>query len=443
MDQKRKSNSNATLLAQSSRQRIVLVLLLMLVCTFGALAQPEILRDCPMVVTPSAPALRGPSSPMAQVQSGNCRLQYDPSDTTIYRIPVVVHIIHNGEAIGIGANVADARVYEQIQTLNEDFRRKQGTRGFNTDPDGADPRIEFVLATVDTAGRPFDGIIRVNGGQPNYSVGSNSFKRRSFFRSDRYFNIWVINLNTYLGYGSWPVSSLPGMNGLGSPADSAFDGLVISYKYFGNSGTLGGNYNLGRTATHEIGHCLGLLHVWADGNCQATDYCNDTPSQDGQIYFCPTNPPNSCPLDRPGPDQIANYMQYTDDRCMNLFTADQVRRMRTVMQTSMLRCTLPSSPALGLDLPTRDKPLNGARLYPNPSNEGFVTIQLSKPALISSTKWYDSMGKALGSNSADLTEGFSGSETSIKIEAPRTPGIYFLRLTPANGQAAILKLVVR
>lgn len=396
----------------------------------------DIERSCPMVV----PQFQSKQSFGSMTRPG-CRLLYDPTDTTVYRVPVVVHIIHNGEPIGTGANVDDARVFEQIRILNEDFRRRAGTPGFNTNPVGADARIEFVLAAKDTLGQPFNGIVRKNGGQSTWSVSDDRFKRLSYFRSDQYFNIWVINLSVFLGYGSWPVSSLPGMGGLGSLADSAKDGLVIGFRYFGQTGTLGGRYNQGRTATHEIGHCLGLIHVWGDGDCSATDHCDDTPAQNGQHFFCPNPAPNTCTNLRPGPDQIENFMQYTDDVCMNVFTQDQVRRMRTVMQLSPLRCTLPSSPALPTSLPGRLNLLKGS-LYPNPTYGGELSLSVNTIAEIRSITLHSSTGQKLVLQWQVEESGSVGLQR-FRLASPEAAGIYFLKVETNDGQLGQFRLVVQ
>lgn len=403
------------------------------------LDSPASFRTCPMVVTDMAK--RTVPEPARQILNNRCNLTYNPQDTTVYQVPVVVHIIHNGEPVGTGANIDDARVFEQIRILNEDFRRKPNTPGFNTSPVGADARIEFALAVKDTLGNAFNGIVRKNGGRSNWSIGDNGYRSLSFFRSDKYFNIWVINLNTFLGAGTWPVSSLPGMAGLGNYADSARDGLVVGFRYFGQTGTLGGRYNQGRTATHEIGHCLGLIHVWGDGDCTATDHCNDTPAQNGQVFFCPNPAPNTCPNQRPGPDQIENFMQYTDDVCMNLFTRDQVTRMRTVLQLSPLRCTLPKSDALPTFIDQKRPTLRG-QLYPNPGTSAAqVVLSLNTLAEHAKLTWVNAQGQTMEAETVSAERESTGI-LKLMVKTPSVRGMYNLQVQDALGNRGSFKLVV-
>lgn len=371
-------------------------------------------------------------------QFAGCSAVTDTTDTTIYKIPVVVHIIHNGEPIGTGANIADQRVYDQIRILNEDYRRQVGTNGYNNNPVGADARIEFVLAGADTLGNPFSGIVRVNGGQSSWSLGSTGYKQMSYFRCDRFLNVWVVDLGNFLGFSQWPISNFPGLSGLATPADSAKDGVVINYRYFGLSGRDGGFYNLGRTLTHELGHYFGLFHVWADDpTCFNTDYISDTPTQAGEFYGCPVNPRNSCISIGVGPDQKENYMQYTDDRCMNLFTKEQVKRMRGIIQTSKYRCQLPTSPVLSLNKTGHD---NSISLYPNPLVSGNqLTIQGLSKVQIKSVKVFDVLGRMVA-----IYTDLNNSLSELTLELPRlATGIYSTVIEPVAGNQIVKKLKVQ
>lgn len=267
---------------------------------------------------------------------------------TIYRIPVVVHVVHNGEPVGSGANISEAQVQSQIEVLNEDFRRQEGTNGFNSA--GVDTRIEFYLATTDPEGNvlPEPGIHRYDGGLPVWPTGfatsvDNVLKPATIWDPNRYFNIWTVNFGGFigrnlLGYAQFPSNSgLPGLDADEGPAET--DGVVVGYKYFGsaekgNFPDLNETYNLGRTCTHEVGHWLGLRHIWGDGGCQVDDYCNDTPSSDEPNYTC--TPHISCGT----VDMIENYMDYTEDNCMSIFTQNQKDRMVQVLVNSPRRNTL-------------------------------------------------------------------------------------------------------
>ena len=265
----------------------------------------------------------------------------------IIYIPVVVHVIHNGDAYGTGENITDEQVESQITVMTQDFRRLSGTPGFNTNPVGADSTIEFVLAKVDPNGNPTNGINRVNLCQASWSTGDidSTVKPATIWDPNSYMNMWSVNFTdgSLLGYAQFPDGSgLAGMPASGGPANS--DGVVAGYRFFGSSDLTTGNFappfDKGRTMTHEVGHYLGLRHIWGDGGCAVDDFCADTPAAAGANGGCPAGT-NSCPA--PGNDMIENYMDYTDDTCMNIFTNDQKTRMLTVMNVSPRRASLKTS----------------------------------------------------------------------------------------------------
>ena len=270
------------------------------------------------------------------------------TDTNVYQIPVVVHIIHKGEALGIGTNVSDERVRSQIQILNEDYRRKVGTLGFNTDQRGADAMIEFVLARRAEDSTPSSGIIRIDGGNRDWSIGDDAtLKGLSRWNPAKYLNLHICDVaGSFIGYSSFPL--VPGWNF--DPNAPNTEGVVIDYKAFG-LGSESRLYNKGRTATHEIGHYLGLLHLWGDqASCGGDDFCTDTPNQNGEINLCPTTavacPGSTDPM-------IPNYLNYTNDICMNIFTTDQVTRMRYVMRNGLNRRSLTNSVGLVANKPQK------------------------------------------------------------------------------------------
>ncbi len=269
----------------------------------------------------------------------------------IITIPVVVHIIHNGDVVGTDENILDGQVISQIRVLNEDFRRKSGSPGDNSNPVGADVEIEFALAKRDPAGVLSDGINRVNLGQESWSLTdiNTIIKPQTQWNPEKYLNIWVVKFatNDVLGYAQFPsASQLSGIDA--DPGAANTDGVVIGYKFFGNStyfssGTYRPDFDKGRTTTHEVGHWLGLRHIWGDGDCSVDDFCNDTPLSAYANYGCPSGV-DSCPA--PGLDMVQNYMDYTYDLCMNVFTNDQKTRMVTVMANSSRRTSLKTSDAL-------------------------------------------------------------------------------------------------
>ena len=280
----------------------------------------------------------------------------------VYQIPVVVHVVHNGEAVGTGTNISYAAIQSQIDVLNEDFRRILGTPGWNNHPDGADTEIEFCLARRKPDGTAFangeDGVNRINRNTagftaPPYAQTYINGTIKPYctvtqgWDPGKYMNFWSMNLgNGLLGYAQFPTSVIGGM-GCGAQSGNT-DGVVMLYSSIGKSAVTGfpAPYNEGRTATHEIGHWLGLRHIWGDAlNCTGDDFCNDTPMTSQSNAGCPvgTNTCTTTPID--APDMIENYMDYTYDACMNIFTKDQKMRMRTVLENSPIRASLIRSDA--------------------------------------------------------------------------------------------------
>lgn len=267
----------------------------------------------------------------------------------VITIPVVVHVIHNGDAYGAGENIRDEQVLSQIQVMNEDFRRIVGSPGFGP---GVDVEIEFCLAQTDPNGNPTNGINRVNLSSAGWARTGieGTVKPSTQWNPNDYLNMWTVRFaapdDGLLGYAQFPSNStLPGLNTNGGNANT--DGVVMSFSAFGSSdiypaGVYSAPYDKGRTTTHEVGHWLGLRHIWGDGGCAVDDFCADTPTAGAPNYNCVTV--NSC-IDGPGdlPDQIQNYMDYTNDACMDRFTQNQKERMLTVMSVATRRASLASS----------------------------------------------------------------------------------------------------
>jgi hypothetical protein len=253
----------------------------------------------------------------------------------IIYIPVVVHVIHNGDAYGVNENITDEQVQSQITVMNQDYRRMAGTPGFNNNAVGADIQIEFVLAKVDPNGNPTNGINRVNLCQVFWEMGTidSTVKPSTIWNPTQYMNMWSVNFGgtsaDLLGYAQFPSTGT---------ATANTDGVVAGYNYFGSqsiypAGNFSAPYNQGRTMTHEVGHFLGLYHTFQGGcsgeNATAGDLCADTPAVATANYGCTAR--NSCPTG--AGDMIANYMDYTDDSCMNIFTVNQKARITAVMST--------------------------------------------------------------------------------------------------------------
>ncbi len=266
---------------------------------------------------------------------------------TIYKIPVVFHVIHDGSNVGFGTNISDEKIFEQVRILNEDFRRtnSDATETLSEFVDvAADTQIEFVLAKQDPEGLPTNGIVRTRGSKDAYASNEEQLlMSQSYWPHNDYLNIYVTDISgNFLGYAQFPFSNLPGI----APELENYqltDGLVLDYVWVGNNTATGGEFDsYGRTATHEIGHWLGLRHTWGDvNNCSLDDFCEDTPEESRSASDCELNK-SSCG----SVDMVQNYMNYAYDVCMNLFTTCQRERMRTVLELSPRRKSLLTSHGL-------------------------------------------------------------------------------------------------
>lgn len=240
-------------------------------------------------------------------------------------IPVVFHIIHkNGFE-----NISQAQIMDQIRILNEDFRKKPGTNGGkSTNALAADMEIEFRLAQYDPWGNKSDGINRIYN--PNFTDNANNgVKGLAYWDSEKYLNIWVVNTiaaiggvsGTVLGYAQFPWDR---------QSKPTTDGIVIRADQVGTVGT-GRQDQAGRTLTHEVGHWIGLYHTFQGGCFGQGDGVADTPPVAAASSGC-NKGQNSCSSDVPNlPDQIENYMDYSDGTCMELFTTGQKSRVHSIL----------------------------------------------------------------------------------------------------------------
>ncbi|MBI2720542.1 MAG: T9SS type A sorting domain-containing protein [Bacteroidetes bacterium] len=253
----------------------------------------------------------------------------------VVNIPVVVHVIYNTAA----QNISDAQIQSQIEVLNEDFRRLNADK-VNTPTSftsvAADAEITFCLATKAPNGAATNGIIRksttVTSWSTNDLVKYSAQGGSDAWPAASYLNIWVCNLGGgVLGYAQFPGGA------------AVTDGVVINYNYFGRGYATLAPYNKGRTGAHEVGHWLNLRHIWGDAAC-GDDLVNDTPTQQASNYGCPAYPNKTCSNTTSG-DQFMNYMDYTDDACMNMFSAGQKTRMKALFATGGARASLLNSTA--------------------------------------------------------------------------------------------------
>ena len=242
------------------------------------------------------------------------RAEYNPS-VALYRIPVVVHIIQSSNGTG---SMPDSRAISQIEILNEDFQALAGSNG----APGNDGQIEFYLATEDPNGNPTTGI--THSTNTTWYNDGGSYYNTLAWDTNRYLNIYTNSASGALGY----VPDLPQGGISGSNADR----VVILHSTFGRNAPFN-PFNLGRTVTHEVGHYLGLYHTFDNGcgssSCYTTgDRICDTNGESSPTFGCPNNR-NSCG----GTAPFHNYMDYSDDVCMNQFTIEQNNRMRCSLLT--------------------------------------------------------------------------------------------------------------
>lgn len=304
-----------------------------------------------------------------------------------YVIPVVVHVVYDSEE----KNLPDSTIHKQIELLNADFQRQNAdTINMRSDFDivKGNPNIRFKLAQIDPEGGPTNGITRTETSITSFAdfgliTGDFSSLERvketnegghDAWDTEKYLNIWICDMSLFgspviLGYASppaglpnWPPGSIPNI----------IDGVVVQYEAIGDNNPnelvmpgMGSSYALGRTLSHEVGHYLGLRHIWGDGDCTMDDGIDDTPNADSESEFDCDDSKNSCLDTIQGidlPDMIENYMDYSAEDCQNTFTQGQVDLMRGVLENQRY------------DL-VHDNPANveefaiNIELYPNPVNE--------------------------------------------------------------------------
>lgn len=275
------------------------------------------------------------------------RSSNSPASELIYTIPVVFHVVYSSPI----SNIPETEILEQLDALNADFRRTNSDA--SSTPSiyaniAADVKIQFCMATKDPDGNPIDiAVTRTPSTQNeyNYITDDDNLKSIISWPSEQYLNVWITKLEgDILGYAQFPTNT--NLDGLGGENGQAYtDGVVVDYRAFGIEQPYtspSSPYRLGRTLTHEVGHWLGLFHIFGntDAGC-LTDFVDDTPRQrsnDGfgscdSVFF-------NCD---PQPVMFQNYMDYSNDACMNLFTLGQKERMRTALTVGDRRQLLLSS----------------------------------------------------------------------------------------------------
>ncbi|WP_299394437.1 zinc metalloprotease [uncultured Gelidibacter sp.] len=238
-----------------------------------------------------------------------------PSDNLgVITIPVYVHVVYSNSQ----ENISDQQIASQMAVLNKDFRKTNSD--LNTIP------AEFAGLAADTEVQ-FTLVNTFRHANSKTSWGTNDQVKSVYppVSPETHLNIWVCNIGGgILGYAQFP----------GGPL--ATDGVVVGPNYFGTTGYVSSPFDKGRTLTHEVGHYLNLRHIWGDGRCNQDDYVADTPTSDGPNYGCPSYPTVNCR----STDMTMNYMDYTNDACMSMFSLGQKSRMRTIFASGGPRAAM-------------------------------------------------------------------------------------------------------
>jgi hypothetical protein len=279
----------------------------------------------------------GRGARLEQIDSHTVQFELDHGheDRAVVTVPVVFHVVYNTTA----QNVSDAKLLAQLQQLNDDFARLNSDA--NQTPSiftgvAANTELQFCLAQRDPSGNATNGIVRrqttVSSFSSNDAVKFTANGGSDAWPRDSYLNIWVANLSGgLLGYAQFPGGA------------AATDGVVVLFSSVGSiaSPGTGSPFNLGRTLTHEVGHWANLRHIWGDATC-GSDQVSDTPVHNTSNGGCPTYPHLSTCSGTPV-EMSMNYMDYSNDVCMNIFTLGQKTRMQALFGTGGSRVALLSS----------------------------------------------------------------------------------------------------
>lgn len=352
----------------------------------------------------------------------------DQTKGVVYTIPVVIHVIHNGEAVGTGSNLSDADAAAIITVMNEQFRKTNADTLWPGDPFydlSVDTEIEFCLAQRDPQGNPTSGITRMQGSQATWQdfEFDSLVKPITIWDHTSYMNMWSCDFTdpSLDGYGTFPA---------GVAADK--DGIVVSYNDFlaPNMG------NKSIVATHEVGHYLNLNHIWGDDQC-GDDMVADTPPAETDNSGCPNYPHNANSACGAGPDgeMFMNYMDYSDAVCTMVYTPDQTTRMRTTLET--FRSGLLTSDACQPLMGVNSLSSNLFSVYPNP-NQGVFVIDLNDNSIGNvSITVYDQLGQ-------EVIQLSNVVQFPVEVTLEDVPnGIYYVKIandqSVSNTKVSVLK----
>jgi len=313
---------------------------------------------------------------------------------SVLTINVVVHVVYNS----IFNDISEQAINEQMEVLNEDYNQLNAD---TTDvPDmfksvAGNPQIRFQLATRDTLGQATTGITRTRTTVGNFWIfdrlQQTALGGKDPWDQSRYLNIWVAQIS----------SRLPGYSNTPDFIGTLQDGVSIDYRAFGTSGRVRDPFVLGRTTTHEVGHYLGLRHIWGPTGqgCVEDDGIADTPNQMNSTPGCFTDQ-STCNT----PDMRTNFMDYTNDVCMNLFTQGQADRMRNTLLT--LRSSLLQPLPVSNDSEIPNKVKANFEIFPNPSSGRFRMVFDESAKFPVDIRVVDMLGKEVFKQSISTPESF-------------------------------------
>jgi hypothetical protein len=341
-------------------------------------------------------------------------------------IPVVVHVVYNSNA----ENISDDQIKSQIEALNDDFNKTN--LDFANVPAAfrslaGESNIRFVLAKSDPDGRATTGIIRKQSNNRMWTdddhIKFDAYGGSNAWDADSYLNIWTGSMvGGLLGYASFP----------GGPADK--DGVVIRSDVFGTRGKLAAPFNKGRTATHEIGHWLNLKHLWGDITC-GDDEVFDTPVQRSHNTGCPSFPRiNAGCANGANGDMFMNFMDFTNDACMGLFTIGQAFMMRSMFEEGMPREKILKSKGLNepwnASAPVNAAPLSTGKmlLFPNPVSSSTITVEA-----VDELNWIGQEYKVYNTAGQVLLSGKMSQAKQIVNISRLSAGIYYFKIGDAKA----------
>jgi Secretion system C-terminal sorting domain/Pregnancy-associated plasma protein-A len=360
----------------------------------------------------------------------------DTTANELITIPVVIHVLYNNAS----QNISDAQIKSQLEALNNDFANLNADKSNRPGAfknDAADMRIKFCLAQVDPQNARTTGIIRkyttVSQFNADDAMKIASRGGSTAWNTKKYLNIWVCPMNVRtLGYATSPGSAVE------------LDGVVIGFDVFGTTGTLRAPFNKGRTATHEVGHWMGLKHLWGDTDC-GDDGIDDTPRQKSYNFGCPSFPRVTTCSETANGDMFMNFMDFTDDACMNMFTKGQKQKMRAFFAQNGARngfltafgcdsnlvqgSTIPTVvPAV--DTPAVVTPKNVVKIYPNPViNQLTVDSKNANATTPQTVKIFDVTGNCV------FTSVLTQTTTNLSVSQLKA-GIYIIRVIDGKEATA-------